>query len=65
MTGMSDEHDKADWHMTEGTVPERPYNGPLGPKIALGFVILFVVGVLLIWLFPLLVLMSDHYRPHP
>jgi len=62
---MSDEPGKAEWRMTEETVPERPYNGPLGPKIALGFVILFVVGLLLVWLFPLLVLLSDHYRPNP
>lgn len=62
---MSDEPHKADWRMTEETVPERPYNGPRGPKIALGFVLLFVAVVLLVWLFPLLVFLSDQYRPRP
>ncbi|HEV8002001.1 MAG TPA: hypothetical protein VGP63_19085 [Planctomycetaceae bacterium] len=62
---MSDEPHKAEWHMTEETVPERPYNGPLGPKIALGFVIVFVVGVLLVWLFPWLVIWSYERGHHP
>jgi hypothetical protein len=61
---MSDEPDKDEWHMTEVTVPERPYNGPLGPKIAGGFVIVFVVGVLLVWLFPWLVIWSYELREH-
>jgi hypothetical protein len=62
---MSDEPPKADWRMTEETVPERPYNGPLGPKIAVGFVLLFLAVVILLWLFPFLLVWSYERGHHP
>jgi hypothetical protein len=49
---MSDEHHKAEWHMTEETVPERPYNGEWRAKVAARLVLLFVAVVILIPLFP-------------
>ena len=62
---MSDEPDKDEWRMTEVTVPERPYNGPLGPKIAGGFVIVFVAVAILIVLFPYLAWLSYEGTRHP
>jgi hypothetical protein len=62
---MSDEHHKAEWHMTEETVPERPYNGEWRPKVAARLVLLFVAVVILIPLFPLLVWASYYYRRQP
>jgi len=59
---MSDEPDKAEWHMTEETIPERPNDGDWREMVGRLLLVLLVVVALLIVFFPWLVLESFYYR---